>query len=396
MPLQTTIDDILASPTARSLPKSMSYEVPTLGNQIRAMENFYKVFAIRKGDHVLFLADPALDPRIIQAVHALARARGAEFELLMSTDRGFTEGRVPEEARPYLERATFVVATWFASIFDPYCLDLRRLKGQRWVKITFFRNWDMLNTPQARFPVELVGELIRATARLWPTEGPIELRITDPRGGDFRIAFTDQMLKEAIGHSRWRGTVTADSPGAYVHFLPIHGPNLYDRSSGYTKSGVRIGINGIVYPQWAVGFEKPFREKIGVEFKDDLVVAVHGESPDAQLMRDFIIGGTLEELGCGHAPKAARFEIYPAGPNSPGALHWGINGPKTSDHLRKTLPGWEEPYVHFDMVTFDSTVRAGESVLVQDGFLRSLRDPDLVKAAAAFGDPVDLLENFPS
>ena len=110
----------------------------------------------------------------------------------------------------------------------------------------------------------------------------------------------------------------------------------------------------------------------------------------------FLIGGTLEELGCGHNPKAPRFDIYPAGPNSPGALHFGINGVKTSEYLRRVMPNWEEPHVHMDLVTFDSTVTAGNKVLIEEGFLNSLRDPEVVAVAAKYGDPVELLEAFPT
>jgi len=41
----------------------------------------------------------------------------------------------------------------------------RRREGQRWVKITYFRDLDLLKTPQARFPIDVIGELIRATAK---------------------------------------------------------------------------------------------------------------------------------------------------------------------------------------------------------------------------------------
>lgn len=91
-----------------------------------------------------------------------------------------------------LKKATFVVSTWFCSIPDPLCINLRRA-GQRWVKITYFRNLDLLHTPQARFPVNIIGEIIRGMAGRYPTEGDFDLRFTDPRGSDFRINFTQEM-----------------------------------------------------------------------------------------------------------------------------------------------------------------------------------------------------------
>ncbi len=112
-------------------------------------------------------------------------------------------------------------------------------------------------------------------------------------------------------------------------------------------------------------------------------------------MRDDLIGGTLEEVGCGHNPKAPRFDIYPAGPNSPGALHFGINALKPSAYLRRVMPDWEEPHIHMDLVTYDSTVVAGNKPLVEAGHLVSLKDPAVLATAGRYGDPVELLEGFP-
>jgi hypothetical protein len=303
--------------------------------------------------------------------------------------------QVPDEARALVARADFVVSTWFASVIDPFCIGLRREKGQRWIKITFFRNLDLLKTPQARFPLEVLGEIIRASSRAYPDEGAFDLRFRDARGSDVTVRFTETMRESMRADNRWRGHNIADEPGCYIHFLPTHGPNLYEVNMvGGSHTNPHMPVSGILYPQWAVGFERPFEERIGVEFKDGRVAAIHGNSEEAQLLR-FTMGGVLEELGCGHNPKAPRFDIYPAGPNSPGALHFGVNAPAPSDYLQRVMPNWEEPHVHMDLVTFDSTVTAGNRLVIDEGFLAALRDPAVVAAASRYGDPVDLLENYP-
>jgi hypothetical protein len=48
-----------------------------------------------------------------------------------------------------------------------------------------------------------------------------------------------------------------------------------------------------------------------------------------------------------------------------------------------------------DLVTFDGTVTAGNQIMLDQGYLMSLRDPEVIKRAAQYGDPVDLLEAFP-
>lgn len=356
----------------------------------QALDNFSRAMAIRAGDRVLVLADPLLDPRVIDAVIGIARSRGATVRIYMEPSTQVTA--VPEEVQDMLRKASFVVSTWFCSILDPLCIDLRR-KGQRWVKITYFRNLDLLRTPQARFPMEIIGEIIRATASRYPTEGGFDLRFTDARGSDFRISFTQEMRANQLATNRWRGQMTAEEPGCYVHYLPTHGPNLWDHNSVRNDFKAVVKMSGVLVPQWAIGFARPFEEKIAVRFEGDTVSAVEGVSEEAVILREMLVGGRMiEGGGCGFNPKAPRHTVYPAGSNSPGALHFGIDLAKPSDYIRRVMPDWEEPPVHMDLIALDATVTAGPNTLIQDGFLCALRDPAVVEFASRYGDPVELLE----
>ena len=300
---------------------------------------------------------------------------------------------IPQGIQGLLAEATFVVSTWFCSIIDPLCIQLRR-KGQRWVKITYFRNLDLLQTPQARFPLDVIGELTRATAAIYPVGESFDLHFTDDRGTDFRIHFTPQMRQRQLGTNRWRGKMTAEEDGAYVHYLPTHGPNLWDHNAVDNDLSVVTEMSGVIYPQWAIGFERPFDERIGVHFEGEYVARVEGNSPQAQVLREMLVGGRMiEGGGCGFNPKAPRHTIYPAGSNAPGALHFGIDLRHPSDYIRRVMPDWEEPPVHMDLITLDSTVRAGSNLLIERGFLCALRDPAVVQVAARYGDPVALLES---
>jgi hypothetical protein len=387
-----TIDDIRASATASAMPSEYVSESTQIRNRFQAIANMNQVFAIQPGERVAFLTDPLLDRRVVDAITGIARAKGATVREFMWHSTRNTE--ILAEARPLVEDSDFVVSSWFASTGCPFANKMRREHGQRWVKITFFRDLDLLDTPQARFPVELVGEIIRATARMYPRETDFDMRFTDPRGSDLTIKFTPKMTENLLGITRWKGINTADAPGCYVHYLPTHGPNLYGFVAHKREAKAYAEMDGILYPQWAVGFPHPFEEKIGVEFKDDFIVKIHGKSNDADHLREYLIGGRLQELGCGFNPKAPRFQVYPAGPNSPGGLHFGCNGVKESAYLRRAMPNWEEPHIHMDFVTFDSTVTAGNTTLLDNGFLMSLRDEQVVAAASQYGDPVDLLESF--
>jgi hypothetical protein len=379
-----------------SMPPVNMNETVLTEQYFQAVDNMMKVFAIRPDDTLLFLSDPLIDPRVFHAIAGIARSRGVRPELYMSSN--WNSGIFPEELKPVYEKASLVVSTWFASIGDPYCLKVRRDTGQRTVKMTYFRNIDVLKTPQARFPAELVGEITRATRKLYPENEKFDLKITDPRGTNWTAKFTPEMRENMLKSNRWRGQTTAEEAGAYVHWVPTHGPNVYDRTTlgkNQDRGEIRNDVNGIVYPEAAVGFPKPFSEKIGIVFENDRITEVRGQSEDATILRDMLVGGVLVELGCGFNPKAPRRGIYPAGSNSPGALHYGIELAKPCSYIKKVMPNWEEPPIHMDLVALDSTVVAGNRVLIEDGFLMALRDPEVVAAASRFGDPVDLLEGWP-
>ena len=356
----------------------------------QALDNFVRVFAIRPGERVMMLTDPLLDPRVVDAVSGLAKARGATVNVFMAPTT--TLPGIPDALKPMLAEANFVVSTWFCSIEDPFNVAQRKA-GQRWVKITYFRDLDLLHTAQARFPVDLVGEIIRATERGFPKDRDFDLRFTDERGSDLTIPYTRQMREAMFAGNRWRGMMTADEPGCYVHYLPTHGPNFWDSTAMRHDTRASIAIDGVLYPQWAIGFERPFAEAIAVVFEDRHVSEVRGVSDDARVLREMLVGGRLiEGGGCGFNPKAPRHTIYPAGSNAPGALHFGIDLAKPSDYIRKVMPQWEEPPIHQDLVTLDSTVTAGDATIIDRGFLMALRDPAVVAMASRYGDPVDLLE----
>ncbi len=378
----------------RGLATREPLETTRVENRFAAYDVFCRVFAIRPDDKILILADKKLDPRVISAILGIAKSRGAAEPLvLMAHTTQIAE--MPEWAKPHLEAATFVVSTWFCSVIDPFAIRMRRERGQRWIKITYFRNLDLLDTEQARFAPELLGEIIRGTARQYPRGVDFDMQFSDPRGTELTINVNAEMVDNLLETTRWKGEMIAENPGCYVHYLPCHGPNVYDRTMVRNDDSVIVPINGKLYPQWAVGFERPFSESIEVVFADDRIVEVNGVGPDAEILRDMLVGGVLIELGCGFNPKAPRYEVYPAGSNSPGVLHFGIDLAKPSDYIRRKMPEWEEPPIHMDLIVFDMTLTAGDNKLIDGGYLTSLDDPQVREFARRYGDDVDLLENWP-
>jgi len=206
------------------------------------------------------------------------------------------------------------------------------------------------------------------------------------------IPYTATMREAMFSGNRWRGKMCADEDGCYVHYLPTHGPNFWDSTAMRNESNKNIKIDGLLYPQWAIGFEKPFQEKIAVELKDNHVVSVSGESEDAKILREMLMGGKIiEGGGCGFNPQAPKYAIYPAGSNYPGALHFGIDLVKPSNFIRRVMPNWEEPPVHQDLVIFDATVKAGNELIIDQGRLTALEDQGVIDLANQFGDSESIL-----
>ena len=380
--------DYLTDPLI-GLPPGLNPSITQTKHYFAALENFQRTFAFKQGDTVLLLTDPLLDVRVTDAIMGLAKARGATVRQFMETSSQITA--MPEAAKALVAEADFVVSTWFCSILDPFFI-AQRAAGQRWVKITYFRDLDLLRTAQARFPAELVGEIIRATAARLPAGKNFTVQFADERGTDFSIDYTPDMRQALLGSNRWRGKMFADEPGCYVHYLPTHGPNLWDRTAHRNDANAPVTMSGMLYPEWAVGFANPFTERIGCRFESDTIVEVTGASSDAAILRDMLVGGRLIELGCGFNPKAPRHTIYPAGSNAPGALHFGIDLAQPSDYILRTMPQWEEPPIHMDLVCLDSTVTVDGVPLIEAGFLSALRDANVRSAASRYGNPVELLE----
>lgn len=151
---------------------------------------------------MLLLVDRDLDPRVTELVWDLAAARGAEVRAYVGPTPGINT--LPDEVRPIAKWATFVVSTWYSSIGHPVFQALRRDKGQRWVKITYFRDFDDLSSEMAAFPLDVLELLIRKTAAMIPRGVPLTLAITNARGTPLRRPGAPPRGVAALGATRAR------------------------------------------------------------------------------------------------------------------------------------------------------------------------------------------------
>ena len=67
----------LTEPHYVGLPPPLNPAITETRNYFQALDNFFRVFAIKPGDRVLMLTDTLLDRRVVDAISGLAKSRGA-------------------------------------------------------------------------------------------------------------------------------------------------------------------------------------------------------------------------------------------------------------------------------------------------------------------------------
>ena len=111
----------------KAMPRDNALPTTETETYFHAVSNFVRTFDFRADDRLVFLTDKLLDPRVVSAISGLALAQGIRPMQVMSHTTNMME--IPDDVKPILEKATFVVSTWFCSAWHPYCLDLRRTRG---------------------------------------------------------------------------------------------------------------------------------------------------------------------------------------------------------------------------------------------------------------------------
>ena len=101
-------EDILRSDWSSAMPASGLLPATETRNYFQAIDNMISVFAIRPTDEVLFLTDPLLDRRVVDALSGIARSRGVEPREFMAPSTQVAS--CPPECRALIEKATFVVS----------------------------------------------------------------------------------------------------------------------------------------------------------------------------------------------------------------------------------------------------------------------------------------------
>ena len=96
-----SLADIMNSKTATAMPADYGLPNVETRHYFQAIDNMMKVFAIRESDEVLFLTDPLLDRRVVDAISGIAVSRGVQPREFMAPTTQVS--KCPEEVRGLIE-----------------------------------------------------------------------------------------------------------------------------------------------------------------------------------------------------------------------------------------------------------------------------------------------------
>lgn len=358
-----------------------------LPDLIGAVHQTMTIANIQAGEKVVFIADRGFDMAVIHAVWGGVKQRGGEFHLCLVEEP--TIWSVPQLFEETVKAADVVFHAWPAGN-GALAQRLRKEKGQRWVSMTYARDFDMFISQATRFPIELVAALITRTFARINKGRDVQVEITDPKGTHLTLPISTRELEMLGRIPFWQGRLIADYPGARSTVPLTHGPNIFHSGLGMAARQA----SGVVIPDSIAGFhgaytggfgDGAFATPVKLHFKNGKCETVEG-GWEARVVDGLIqgMGRELNEIGLGFNPKfptdGGRITGM-AGSNHAGSLHVAVGVPGAA------LGAAE----HVDTCLFQATLKVDDDIIVDRGRLAVMDDPEVRELAARYGDPDTVL-----
>lgn len=346
-----------------------------------------KVGGVSKGERVGFICDLRVEPEVIYAFFAAVKELGATPFLCM-VERGSGYGP-PDEFVEAIKTANVLYFSWEMAN-SLVIRALRQERGVRCVGFSHCRTAALLADEAVRFPLDLLSALYPKTWDVFLCGRDVEVRITDPKGTDFRVLLTRQNIEEKFAiDPRYSGQIVANKPGMVSHLPVGHGPNVLIPSEPHNETSEgTIRLDAItpapgVYRGWSG--DAAYQQPVTCHIKGGRIVEIEG-GREADLFKRIVTQDLdnvcqLREIGLGHNPKVPTYrgERGYHGANHAGAVHWGFGG------------GLQKKRIHLDAIMFQATILANGVPIVERGRLKALDDPEIRGLAKKYGDPDQVL-----
>jgi len=350
--------------------------------------------SVRKGETVMILTDTLIPEIVPEAVLAAVVEAGAR-PVIFTTEPPGLRWREGYEPPPPLRGAVYgsdvviqlksVEAQTYPRLQETSCIE----HGVRWVKVPAATMPEVLASPYARFPYELMVLMTQKIFSQWtrgaraPGEPRKTIKVTAENGTDLTATYDPRyvvntgFLPAPLRAGQWNQLCGAtigielfyDANGVVV-LDGLHGEEEY-------KTLPPVGSD-VVYPlsqpiRWV--FEKKY-------------VTIEG-GPEAEIMRRIVDrAGTqaaraLCEIALGVNPKAPLGTIPT---RHAGVTHYAIG----STRGRTPTPELEDAPVHTHGHIHKATIEVDGEPTIDQGHLLVLDDLDVRAAAARHGDPEEV------
>lgn len=366
----------LPTPPSVSAPYSY-FDTPTsapLGivELMPGARNLMEYAGVTAGEKVLILTEHTVDPVVIQALAAAAGYRGANVHIL--SVEPFSPGGWDREnpgpasiAEAAHGRADVVIScTWWAEVHcQPLFFSQVAQKSARFVSLHMAATAACLNTG-ARLPPEVYYAILRRAHEIMGSGE--DIRLTTPQGTD--LTFSGITLTPDDGPL---------TPGGWRPF-PYGGANFYPSNS----EGVFVVEDSTV-----TGVPE---EPVVITMENNHVAKIEGGRGAEQIRRYGPNGYYMRHALLGLNPKVrlAGGSVFEREKHA-GAFYLGIDGLTEEGVADPSQPG----YAHCDCQFDCPTLTVGDTVLVKDGRLLILDEPEIREVAARFGPPEVILDDNP-
>ncbi|MGP3930061.1 hypothetical protein [Nonomuraea sp. KM88] len=362
-----TINPYAGSPSSYvSEPAAGPYSIVELMPGVRNLCEYVRLAA---GERVLLLMEHTVDPVVVQAIAAGAAFRGADVRILSVPP--FSAGGWDRGAPLQIETAAFheadvvISGTWWGEVHTaPLFFDQIKARSSRFLSLHMTATAGALLTG-GRLPAEVFYALLRRALRQLSRAGSI--RVTSGRGTD--VTFSGLTFDPDPGALR---------PGDWRPF-PYGGANFWPTDTEgviMIEDSTVTGVPG---------------EPVRLTLEGNLVRKIEGGA-EAESLRRYAPEGFYMRHGLiGLNPKVriaggTQFERE----KHAGAFYCGIDG-LTGGEPVTTGPG----FAHCDCQMDRPTVTVDGELLIEQGRLLLLDEPEIQEVAARFGPPEVVLDDNP-
>lgn len=238
---------------------------------------------------------------------------------------------------------------------------------------------EILKSPAALYPLELHYAVAKKVFEMCQQPTGTRMHLTSRGGTDL----TAQVMRERTGGG---GQVKPLAPGLFGIFPP-----------GIFGFIPPLNVDGVAVYESYVGFGK-CSEPIKMTIENSWATKIEGGWEADELkarIKDVENANHIIEIMFGIAPKnRVNLNIRPLSfesERSPRTLHIGMGDQKMQGGpMPARGKGIHWKVLHQDGYMLHPTLKVGDKVVLHDGHLTALDDPEIIEFAKRFGDPAEL------